>query len=520
MSRVHVAVRSVIVATLVTLTLQGAAPAIGLASPERPLPPTTDGRGGPDVNGDGYDDLVIGVPGEGNLIGALTVVLGRAGGPIGRESALWSQESAGVEGSGGGAFGATHTFGDFDADGYDDLAIGVPYDSDSHSLDSGAVNILYGSADGTTADDDQRWSQASPGIEGEPGGAEEFGSALAAGDFNSDGFTDLAVALVRDDRRFVPAIHVLYGSAAGLSADGSAYWKWPEGGNDGRSPDDGLALSAGDYDADGVDDLAWGIPTHKRDQGGVHVLLGTATGLVLAPGPPLSQSTEGVSGREHDGEEFGAALASADFDGDGFTDLAVATPFDRVGPGDGMARTVQVFTGSELGLTTDSQRFDQRELRVKHQPGFEGGDLSLTAGDLNGDDIAELAVGFPTADVTADGTVVTLAGVVAVLPGSSTGLLVAEAVRWDQESRGIRETSTSYDAFGRSGSIADLDGDGYGDLAIGVPAEDVLEYDYAGAANVVFGSVDGLTGVGSQLWSQSKRFVENLTASYESFGVM
>jgi len=348
----------------------------------------------------------------------------------------------------------------------------------------------------------------------------ETARCITAGDFDADGFTDLVVGLARDEMRFVPAMHVLYGSVAGLTADRSDYWRWPDDGSEGRSPYDGLALSVGDYDADGMDDVAWGIPTHKRDQGGVHLPLGTPAGLVLEPGPPLSQSTEGVTGREHDGEQFGATLASDDFDGDGFTDLAVAVPFDRNGRSDEVARTVQVFAGSDVGLSTDSLRFDQRNLRVEHQPGLEGGALSLTAGDLDADGTAELAVGFPTADVVAGGTVITTAGVVVVVPGSPAGLVVSDAKRWNQESRGIGETSSAYDYFGSSASIADLDGDGYGDLTIGVTAEDVLEYDGAGAANVVFGSVDGPTGVGSQLWSQSRRFVENLTDSHESFGVM
>src|SRR5919204_1090753 len=93
---------------------------------------------------------------------------------------------AGAAGSGGGA-------GDFNGDGVADLAVGVPGEDVAGIEDAGAVNVLYGSATGVTTAGDQLFSQDSPGVAGAAEAGERVGSAVAAGDFNGDGYAHLAV---------------------------------------------------------------------------------------------------------------------------------------------------------------------------------------------------------------------------------------------------------------------------------------------------------------------------------------
>ena len=96
-------------------------------------------------------------------------------------------------------------------------------------IKSGGVNVLYGSAAGLQAagsggPDDQLWGQDSPGVEGRSEEGDRFGNALAAGDFNRDGFFDLAIGVFQEDtggHTGDGGVNVLYGSAARLQATGS-----------------------------------------------------------------------------------------------------------------------------------------------------------------------------------------------------------------------------------------------------------------------------------------------------------
>jgi hypothetical protein len=77
-------------------------------------------------------------------------------------------------------FGSALAAGDFDGDGEDDLAIGVPGEGVSGKSGAGAVNVLYGSSNGLTSSDDQFWHQDKSGIEDTAEQNDAFGAALAS----------------------------------------------------------------------------------------------------------------------------------------------------------------------------------------------------------------------------------------------------------------------------------------------------------------------------------------------------
>jgi hypothetical protein len=170
---------------------------------------------------------VIGVISEDILVtldaGAVNVLYGSDG--VGLSSAgnqLWSQNSSSVLGvaESGDAFGSSVAAGDYNGDGYDDLAVGVNGEDLSTSAEAGAIHVLYGSSGpGLTSSGNQLWHQDISGIQSVAESDEWFGDALATGDFDGDGYDDLAVGVPAEDISFenAGAVSVLYGSGSGSS---------------------------------------------------------------------------------------------------------------------------------------------------------------------------------------------------------------------------------------------------------------------------------------------------------------
>jgi hypothetical protein len=133
-----------------------------------------------------------------------------------------------------------------------------------------------------------------------------------------------------------------------LTADGDDRWHQNIAGIGGtREPGDsyGSAVTTGDFDGDGFDDLAVGIPGDRNTGGAVGVLFGSDDGLVAAGDQWIHQNQAGVLGQVKRGNAFGAALFAADFDDDGLADLAIGAP--------GMWKkgAVHVMYGSSSGVS-------------------------------------------------------------------------------------------------------------------------------------------------------------------------
>ena len=99
------------------------------------------------------------------------------------------------------------------------------------------------------------------------------------------------------------------------------------------------------------------------------------------------------------------------------------------------------------------------------------------------------------------------AGAVETLIGSPKGLTGDGAVLWKQGAGGLVATSEKGDQFGTGVRFVDLNGDGFDDLVVGIPKED-LSVVGAGAVMVIYASPDGLVTAGAQIWHQDAAGVE------------
>lgn len=481
---------------------------------------------------DGHDDLAIGVPYEdiSTIVdaGAVNVIHGTgAGGLSASGDQFWDQDETGVLDTSETAdfFGVALAAGDFDGDGYLDLAVGVPYEDVGDATDAGAVHVLYGSGAGLSATGDQVFHQDVVSVEGAAEEGDAFGTSLAVGDFNGDGRDDLAVGVPWEDvgtMDHAGCVNVLYGSGVGLSATGDQLWHQDASDIQGTAePGDqfGYSLAAGDFNRDGYDDLAVGVVNEAVGStvgvGAVNIIYGSADGLAAAGNEWFHQDTTGILDVCETDDGFGWALAAGDLNGDGHDDLAVGVPGEDFAGKDDVG-AVNVLYGSGAGLGVTGDQFWHQDV-VGAANGAEEGDRFgrvLTAGDFNGDGRADLAVGIPYEDngSTED------TGAVHVFYGSSSGLTTAGNLWFMQNTAGMLDSAEAYDYFGRALASGDFNGDRYADLAIGVPYEDVGSVDNAGAVSVVYGSSGGLTTAGNQFWHQDVPQVEGACEPGDRFG--
>lgn len=469
--------------------------------------------GSQDVNGDGFDDLVVGTPSEDfgskDDAGAFTVLFGSVAGldPTVGGSDLRSQRNVrGESRNRNDGFGSAVAYGDIDGDGITDVVVGAPGEDVSGSNGAGAVTVICGRTNGLAKRSSQTFSQAGS-VAGSPQAGDAFGDAVAMGDFNGDGLDDVVVGVPGEDAGGsddTGAVTVLYGTPAGLRTEKSK--TFTQAGRVGGTPDAGdrfgAALATGDFDGDGYDDVAVGIPFEDVDgrsnAGAVTIIFGTEKGLRSRDSQHWTQLD--LPGDNASGDRFGAALAAADFDGDGRDDLAIGAPREDVDGADNAGSVTVVFGGPDGLVATGSQSFSESlgDANPEDQLGY-----ALAAGDFDGDGDPDLVAGAPGQGSDHGGV---------QLYRNDGGELV------DRGGDAVAEKRRARDRVGASLRAGDFDADGFVDLAVGIPGRDADQIEDSGAIAFLHGSASGLNGEAEREIAQGTSGVQGQSSTGDRWG--
>ena len=414
--------------------------------------------GAGDVNGDGYSDVLVGIPywdqGATTDRGQVLVYHGSLTGPPAAPNRTLTPPTPQASARFGQALAGA---GDVNGDGYSDVLVGSPGYDNGPTVDAGRGELFLGGVGGVSFT--AVWTQTGPQFGG------GFGQSVAgAGDVNADGYADWLVGEPYRDGGAADSGQVtLYqGSATPASPSAQALSGPPQ-----ANARHGMGVaSAGDVNGDGLADVLLGADGYQNtlsEEGRATLHFGTVTALLTST-PVWSYESNTYGGR------LGWSVASAgDVNGDGYSDVAVGMP--RAGPG-----TLFVFHGSPTGLPlapswtyNSTEPFSDQTL----------GRCVASAGDVNGDGYADLVAG----DLAFDGGEID-EGRVLVFHGSASGL--PSTPSWSAESN---------EAGARIGisvsGAGDVNGDGYADIIAGAHFADGSIVD-EGAAFVYLGSPTGL----------------------------
>ncbi len=396
--------------------------------------------------------------------------------------------------------------GDVNGDGYDDLILGAPFSDPDGAGQAGQSYVVFGKPSGFSAAISLGSLDGTNGfrIDGIDPGDASGTSVSSAGDINGDGADDLIIGANGADpvgRNLAGESYVVFGRTDGFGPvlelsglDGTNGFRL-----EGVAADDfsGRPVSgAGDVNGDGFDDLIVGANNAEDSAGESYVVFGKAAGFSAVM--KLSD-LDGTNGFRLDGNGPGdisgySVSGAGDVNGDGFDDLIVGAR--NAGPGgSGFAGETYVVFGKSGGFSAtlalgDLDGSDGFRINGVNATDYSGHSVS-SAGDVNGDGFDDLIIGAEGADPRGMDS----AGESYVVFGRADAFPAAMELSDLDGTDGFRlEGIDADDLSGRSVSGAgDMNGDGFDDLLIGAEGADAAGKESAGESYVVFGKAGGLS---------------------------
>jgi hypothetical protein len=466
-------------------------------------------RSAGDVNGDGFDDVVIGAPGGDAADNAKSdagesyVIFGTAAGLDASIdlAALTPSQGFVVYGAGAGDYSgvSVSSAGDLNGDGFDDLIIGAPGADTADDAKEGAGEsyVIFGTDAGLGVSIDLAALTPSQGsvISGVDAGDNSGVSVSSAGDVNGDGFDDVIIS-ARQPYTAAES-YVIFGTDEGFGAGIDLASLTPSQGFaiHGTGDHSGFSVSsAGDVNGDGFDDLILGneyagAASTGRTQGGEsYVVFGTNAGFGASIDLAALAPSQGfvIHGVAYGGSGFSVSSAG-DVNGDGVDDLIIGTAAE-VNDDDEVTeeQSFVVFgTAAGFGASLDLASLTPSQGFVIRGEVGEGQFLPMpvsSAGDVNGDGFDDLIVGGPGG--YGGGASYVIFGTDAAF---GVNLDLAELL----PSQGFVIYGASRGDFsgGSVSAAGDVNGDGFDDLIIGASGADSAgdERNLAGESYVIYG---------------------------------
>ena len=445
-----------------------------------------------DVNGDGYDDIVIGAHGNndgGGYAGKTYLIFPNNPGPMlydndfsldygmrqnlqNVNASFWGENVRDYSGR------SVASAGDVNGDGNDDILIGAPY-NDEGGENAGQTYLIFGKASGWSMDTDFSASTAS--FLGEDEGDRSGCSVAGAGDVNGDGYDDILIgACYNDDSGYnTGQTYLIFGKPSGwimdtdLSSSDASFR-----GEDSNDCSGSTVAGAGDINGDGYNDILVGAKSGGAG-GKTYLILGKPYGWAMDR--DLSLSDASFLGEDVFDNSGYSVAGAGDVNGDGYDDILIGATGSRINKSVG--QTYLIFGKAYDWMMDTCLSASDASFMGEKDAGGSGSSVA-GAGDVNGDGYDDILIGAHSNDES----------------GRSAGqtyLILGKAYGWAMDTdlsasdaSFLGETYSDDSGFSVTGA-GDVNGDGYDDFLIGAPGNHHYNYWEAGQSYLILGKPVG-----------------------------